>query len=119
MKPLNRADSRKLQRFLGENDVVVVEFESFARPVDAILNLGFALPRRSDFKRFKRAFEAVFSVPLAEGLTSDAIVKVITQSDFASHFGERPRDATLQFICKDHEVRRRNLIYRELKVYNF
>ena len=69
MKPLNKADSRKLQKFLGENDVVAADFESFARPVDAILNLGFALPRRSDFKRFKREFEAVFSVPSAEGLT--------------------------------------------------
>ncbi len=119
VKPLNKADSQKLQRFLGENDVVVVDFESFSRPVDAILNLGFALPRRSDFKKFKREFEAIFSVLLAEGLTSDAILKVIAQSDFASHFGERPRDATLQFICKDHEIRRRNLVYRELEVHNF
>ena len=119
IKPLNKADSRKLQKFLDENDAVVADFDAFAHPVDAILNLGFALPRRSDFKRFKREFEAVFSGPLAEGMTSDAILKVIAQSDFASYLGDRPRDATLQLICKDHEVRRRNLIYRELNVHNF
>jgi hypothetical protein len=119
VKPLNKADSRKLQKFLDGNDVVVAEFYSFARPVDALLNLGFALPRRADFRKFKREFEAIFSGPLAEGVTSDAILKAIAQSDFASHLGDTPRDATLQFICKDHEVKRRNLIYRELKVQNF
>jgi hypothetical protein len=119
VKPLNKADSRKLQKFLDENDAVVADFDAFARPVDAILNLGFALPRRSDFKRFKREFEAVFSSPLAEGVTSDGILKVIAESDFASCFGDTPCDATLQFICKDHEIRRRNLVYRELQVHNF
>ena len=119
VKLLNKADSRKLQKFLAENQAVVADFESYARPVNALLNLGFALPRRSDFKRFQREYEAAFSGPLAEGMTGDAILKVIAQSDFASHLGDSPRDATLQFICKDHEVRRRNLIYRELQVHNF
>jgi hypothetical protein len=33
VKPLNKADSRKLQKFLGENDAVVADFDGFACPV--------------------------------------------------------------------------------------
>jgi hypothetical protein len=119
VKPLNKSDSRRLQKYLAEDDAILTAFESFTRPVDAILNLGFALPRRSDYTKFKHEFESAFSEPLAQGITSDAILKVIAQSIFASCFGETPRDATLQFVSKGHEVRRRNLIYRELKVHNF
>lgn len=119
VKPLTKANSRRLQKYLTENDTILADFESFVRPVDAILNLGFALPRRSDYTKLKREFESAFSAPLAKGITSDAILKVIAESSFASCFGELPRDATLQFVSKDHEVRRRNLIYRVLKVHQF
>lgn len=119
VQPLNRVDSRKLQKLLDGNEAILADFESFACPVDAILNLGFALPRRPDFKDFKRDFEAAFSEPLTKGMGSDAILKIIAKSNFASYLGDIPRDATLQFICKDYEVRRRNLIYRELRVHHF
>lgn len=119
VKPLTKADSGRLQKYLAGNDAILAEFESYSRPVDAILNLGFALPRRSDFAKFEREFESAFSDPLAKGATSDAILKVIAQSSFASCFGGRPHDATLQFVCKDHEIRRRNLIYRELDFHHF
>lgn len=117
VKPLNKADFKKLRKCLADNDTILAEFDSTTSTVDAILNLGFALPRRSDYAIFKREFEAAFSDPLAKGVTSDSILKVIAASNFASCFGERPRDATLQFVSKDHEVRRRSLIYRQLKVH--
>ena len=119
VKPLTKADFKKLQKCLADNDTILTEFDSATRPVDAILNLGFALPRRSDYALFKREFEAAFSDPLANGATSDSILKVIAKSNFASYLGERPRDATLQFVSKDYEVRRRNLIYRQLKFHKF
>lgn len=38
--------------------------------MDAILNLGFALSRRSEYKKFKREFEAAFSEPLTKGISA-------------------------------------------------
>jgi len=119
VKSLTKVDSRKLQTYLADNGAILADFESFSHPVDAVLNLGFALPRRSDFPKFKREFTSVFSDPLAQGVTSDEILKVIAESVFAPYFGDIPRNATLQFVSKDHEIRRRNLIYRVLNVHNF
>ena len=119
VKRLTKADSRKLERFLTENGHVLEDFDSFQRPVDAILNLGFTLPRRSDFSKFKREFAAAFSQSLVNGMTNEAILKLISETNYAEGLGGIPQSATLQFISKDHEVKRRHLIYRELNVHSF
>ena len=119
VKPLTKADAGKLERFLKDNADVVTQFESFSQPLYLILNLGFSLAKRSDFRQFKAEFEEAFAEPLRGGMTSDAILEVIAQSSYADRFGEMPQSATLQFICQDHEVKRRHFIYRELDVHNF
>jgi hypothetical protein len=87
--------------------------------VHEILNLGFSLARRSDYRTFKREFEDAFAEPLPSGMSSDAILKVIAISQFATSYGKIPRDATLQFVCENHEVKRRHFVYRQLRVHNF
>lgn len=119
VKPLGKSDVRKLESYVAANAETLLDFKSFVRPVDAVLNLSFGLPRRSDYKAFKNEFVAALLATLEEGMTSDAVLKAIAASSFAPYFGEIPSDATLQLICKDHEVRRRNLVYRELMVHNF
>ena len=52
-------------------------------------------------------------------LPADAILKLISQSSYASYFAAIPNDATLQFVCKNHEVKRRNPIYRQMNVHKF
>ena len=119
MRPLNKADASRLTKLLKEDEVLAAAFESFTQPLELILNLGFALPKKSDFRGFKEEFEAAFAGPLQDGLTSDAIIEVIANSKYASHFNDIPRSATLQFACKDLEVKRKHFIYRALQVHNF
>jgi hypothetical protein len=119
VKPLNKADTVKLQRYLAHNADVAAHFESFVQPLDSVLNLSFSLPKKSDFRRFKAEFEAAFASNLPDGVTHDDIMKVIAQSSFAAGFAEIPCSATLQFICQDHEVKRRHMIYRQLHVHSF
>lgn len=119
LKPLAKADRLKLERFLADNPESVRKFDAFDKPIHAILNLGFSLPRRSDFARFKSEFAQTFQQPLQAGISSDAILKAIAQSPFATNYGENPRSATLQFVCKNHEVKRKELVYRELNIQNF
>jgi hypothetical protein len=119
VKPLNKADASKLTKFLKDNPGLVTQFNSFKRPLDLILNLRFSLAKRSDFRRFKVEFEEAFTEPLRGGMTSDDVLKVIAQSSYAARLGEIPTCATLQFVCHDHEVKRRHFIYRQLNIQNF
>jgi hypothetical protein len=119
VKPLTKADAGKLERFLKDNAGVVTQFESFRQPLDWILNLGFSLAKRSDFRRFKAEFQEAFAEPLRGGMSSDAVLKVIAQSSYADRLGEMPQSATLQFVCQDHEVKRRHVIFRQLNIHNF
>lgn len=119
VRPLTKADAGKLQKFLRDHPDVVAEFNEFQQPVDLILNLGFSLPRKSDFRAFKKELEEAFAEPLSEGMTGDAILKLISQSRFANAFNDIPRSATLQFACKNLEVQRKHFIYRELHIQNF
>lgn len=119
VRPLTKADGTKLQRFLNENEPLIIEFEAFSQPVNLTLNLSFALPKKADFRPFQKYFEDAFALPLPAGLTSDAILERIISSQYASNFNDIPRSATLQFACKDLEVKRKHFIYRTLQVHNF
>ena len=119
VKPLTKADAGKLERFVDDNPDIVTQFKSFTQPIDLILNLGFSLARRSDFRQFKAEFEEAFAEALRGGTTSDAILEVIARSSYATCLGEMPQSATLQFTCQDREVKRRHFIYRQLNVHNF
>ena len=119
VKPLTKADAGKLERFVDDNADVVAQFESSTQPVDLVLNLGFSLAKRSDFRQFKAEFEEALAEPLRGGMTGDAVLEVIAQSSYADRLGEIPRSAALQFICQDHEVKRRQFIYRQLNIHKF
>jgi hypothetical protein len=119
VRQLSKADSARLNKLLQSDDQLSQDFEKYSQPLDLILNLSFALPKKSDFGGFKKEFEKAFARPLEKGLTSDGIVEVIASSKYASHFNEIPRNATLQFASKDLEVKRKHFIYRTLQVHNF
>ena len=119
VKPLNKAEQKRLATYIKNHESELAEFTAFEEPVPSVLNLGFSLPRTSAFKAFARDCERLFRDPLAKGMTSDAILRVIAKSEFASWIGGRPTEATLQFVNIDHELRRKDFIYREMNVLDF
>jgi hypothetical protein len=52
-------------------------------------------------------------------MTSDVSLKTVSQSPFAAYLGDIPRNATLQFVCPDHAIKRQQLVYREVRMENF
>lgn len=119
LKPLTKTDQTKLARFFAENDELQQQHTTFTAPLSSLLNLPFALPRRTDFTPFKREFTKRFAEPLSAGLTNDAILQLIQQSSFAPHYNTLPRSTTLQFACDDFEIKRKELVYRQLQIHNF
>ena len=119
LRPLAKADAAKLARFQVENPRIIAEFEAYEKPVDQILNLPFSLAKKSDFRLFKQTMKQTFAEPLQRGVTSDAILKLVAESPYASGYWQNPRSATLQFVCHNLEIARRHFIYREINIQNF
>ena len=119
LKPLAKADARKLERFREDNPDFLAEFNAFDKSLDLLLNLPFGLAKKSDFRNFKKEVERAFAGPLVSGMTNDAILDIIANGSYATAYGQNPRSATLQFVCRDFEVKRRHFIYRQLNVHNF
>ena len=119
LRRLNKADSKKLQTFCSKNAELLELFEDFDRPLLNILNIGFSLDRKSDNKKLKKEILDSISEKLAKGITSEQILKAIASSSFSDACGEIPSSATLQFVNQNIEIRRRQLIFREMKLLDF
>lgn len=119
VKPLNKADTKKLETFASENADVLVEFESYDHPLDSILNIGFALKRKSELTKLQNAVAQELGEELEKGITSDQILRAIAKTPYAEFCGEAPQSATLQFVNCGHEIRRRELIYRKMVGLDF
>ena len=119
VKPLNKADTKKLETFALQNADVLVEFEAYDHPLDSILNIGFALKRKSDLTKLKIAVAQELREGLEKGITCDQILRAIAKTPYAEFCGESPQSATLQFVNCGHEVRRRELIYRKIVGLDF
>lgn len=119
MKPLNKADTRKLETFLSQNADVLVEFEDYDQPVNSILNIGFALKRKSDLTKLQHAVAQELGEELEKGITCDQILRAVAKTPYGEFCGETPQSATLQFVNFGHEIRRRELIYRKMVGLDF
>jgi hypothetical protein len=119
IRPVGSTERTILKRFLGENPAIVQAFEAFEKPVDSMLNLGFWLPSRRALRTFAVDFKRVFDRAIQRGMTSDAILAEITGTKYSRALGKMPNTATLQFVCRDHEVSRKELVYREMSVLDF
>ncbi len=104
---------------MSENADVVVEFEAYDHPLDSILNIGFALKRKSDLAKLQHAVAHELGEELEEGITCDQILRAIAKTPYAEFCGEVPQSATLQFVNFGHEIRRRELIYRKMVGLDF
>ena len=119
IKPLNKADSKKLERFISQNEGVLDEGCSFDRPLRCMLNIGFGLKRKSDLKKLRDEVAEELGDELAKGVSAVAVAKAIAASSFAALQNESPQKGTLQFVNFDYEIRRREMIYREMNALDF
>tara|TARA_R110002111_G_scaffold78222_1_gene124046 strand:- start:186 stop:749 length:564 start_codon:yes stop_codon:yes gene_type:complete len=119
IKPLNKADTKRLETFISKNDGILGEFASFERPLQCILNVGFALKRKSDLKKLRDEVVAALGGDLAKGVSAPAITKAIASTSYAALCNESPQSARLQFVNFNYEIRRRELIYREMNALSF
>ena len=119
IRPLNKADTKKLETFISRNDGILDEFNLYERPLKCILNIGFALQRKSDLKKLRGEVATAIGDDLVKGVSAPAIAKAIASTSFAALCNESPQAGTLQFVNINYEIRRRELIYRKMNALNF
>ncbi|MBB3210696.1 hypothetical protein FHS27_006544 [Rhodopirellula rubra] len=119
VKPLNKADTKKLEAFITQNNGILDAFDSFGRQLQCILNIGFALKRKSDLKKLREEVATALDGNLAKGVSAPAIAKAIASTSCAALCNTYPQSATLQFVNFNYEIRRRELIYREMNALDF
>ncbi|HEX5104621.1 MAG TPA: hypothetical protein VFV87_12460 [Pirellulaceae bacterium] len=118
LRPLNKADAKELATITKNSDLLQA-FAEFDRPLSSLLNIAFSLKRKTDIKKLQREISAALADELDAGVTSDRILEAIAASSFASACGAMPQSATIQCVNHDFEIRRRELIYRELRAFPF
>ncbi|HEY1066647.1 MAG TPA: hypothetical protein VGE52_11075 [Pirellulales bacterium] len=118
LRRLTKADAKRLDAFIGANGPVLEAFSTFERPLRGLLNVGFALKRKSDVSKLRKEVAAALG-ELSAGVTADDVLKAIASTTFADCCGESPRSATLQFVNYNCEIRDRELIYREIVELKF
>ena len=91
VKPLNKADTKKLESFVSQNADILVEFEAYDHPVDSILNIGFALKRKADRTKLQNAVAQELGEELETGITCDQILGAIAKTPYAEFCGEAPQ----------------------------
>jgi hypothetical protein len=119
VKQLNKADTKKLESFISQNADILADFETYDQPLDSILNIGFALKRKTDLTKLRNAVAQELGEELENGVTCDKILGAIAKTPYAEFCGEAPQSATLQFVNFGHEIRRRELIYRKMVGLDF
>ena len=119
VKPLNKADTKKLETFISQHSGILDEFDSVERPLQCILNIGFALKRKSDLTKLRDEVTAALGDDLAKGVSAPAIATAISSTSFAARCNKSPQSGTLQFVNFNYEIRRRELIYREMNALKF
>lgn len=118
VRPLNQADTKKLNIYLSDRAETLDAFNAFDRPLQYLLNIGFALKRKADIPKLRKEMAGAIG-DISAGVTSEAIMKAIGSTSFADTCGEFPQSATLQFVNTNYEIRRRELIFREMTALNF
>jgi len=121
VKKLSLLDYNRLKKFIKENPKVYPSFIEYSgKPIDFILNLNFDLSKNKlSIEEFKKILNKLFENINENGKTFQEIKKIINESKLNELQSNRLVTNILQFVCKNHEVRNSQLIFRKFNILNF
>jgi len=109
-------DRQRLEDFIAKNPKIIHEFEAFRpKALDHAMDLPLNVPASTGKEAVQRLIHNVFP-DIGDGLTNDGILQRIAKSELAHYAPKTVRNATLRFICKDHELRDNGYMFREVQL---
>jgi hypothetical protein len=116
IRPLSSDDRQRLDEFLANNSQVKQQFEAFKpTAIDLRLNLSLDIPASVAKEPVLQLIQEVFA-DIADGLTNDKILERMAATTLAGFAPKTIRNATLQFVCKDHELHDNEYVFREVQL---
>jgi hypothetical protein len=117
VKPLTAADLKRVEQLLRANSRLEAEFDAYPfRAPDLIVNLSMGVLRPSRLRSFCKS---VLRPQLCKGLNHDGVLRLLEQAELGQFIGAMPTTATLQLICRNHEVDGAEFIFRDCQVMHF
>jgi hypothetical protein len=109
-------NKRRLEEFIVKNPQTLREFEAFQpKPIDQAMDLPLNVPTSIGKEDIQHLIRDVFA-GIGEGLTNDAILQRLAASELARYAPKTIRNATLRFVCKDHELHDNEYVFREVQL---
>jgi len=115
--PLSADDRRRLDRLLQDDDGLRVAFERYKpKPIPLIVNLSMGIPDRTRLESF---CAHTLSPAMASGVSMDDVLEMLDAANLTQFLQKYPIRATLQMVCRDHDVRDAEFVLRDCRVLPF
>jgi len=117
VRPLSDEDREHLERFIVENPRILQEFEVFQpEGMDFVMNYRLNVPDSVVRDDIQRVVHDMFADIGDHGLTNEEILQRIAVSPLARYVSAGMSNAILQYVCKDHELRDNEYVFREARL---
>jgi hypothetical protein len=117
--PLGDDQRARLAEYAKASPETLAEFEAFHPEMpDHIASLRLNVPQPVEVEGLRSAVTQVFT-GIEEGLTNDEVLDRLTRSPLAGHLSDGLSNVTVRFLCRQHEVRDGQFVFRAVDVQPF
>ena len=117
VQPLSGDERAKVEEFITKNPDVASQFYAYEpRDLDCAMGLMLSLPPGVGKADLESMVKEAFADIGEKGLTNDEVLQRLAASSLGGYVSQRMINATLRFICKDHELRGNEYVFREAQV---
>jgi hypothetical protein len=117
--PLGDDQHVRLVEYTGANPKVLAEFEAFRPEMpDHIASLRLNVPQPAEIDGLRSAVGRALA-GIEDGLTNDEVLDRLARSPLAGHLSAGLSNVTVRFLCRRHEVRDGQFVFRAVDVQPF
>ena len=113
--PVARAERDRIGMLLSSDKKLAAAFKKYqdtVKSIDLVANLGFGEFSEQESKEFPNRCAALLGERIDGGLTMDEVLSILQENELAAHQHKSPKQATLQLISPNHELKGDRFVYR-------
>jgi len=115
-------EESRIEELLESNPQLKKAFEKYRAEhgtLDLVVNVSLGQFPGSDRERLKAACALHLGASIENGLTMGEVLAALRNAGYYDYIGKTPRNATVQLISVDHEVRDNEFLLRYKRVLDF
>jgi hypothetical protein len=117
VEPLSPVVRARLDRLLQRDEKLRVAFELYEPDTPPlVVNLTMGIPDRARLEAFSRD---VLAPAMTPGVSMEDVLRMLDAAGLTQFLQKYPIRATLQIVCRDHEVRDGEFVLRDCRVLPF